>query len=54
MGYDVSGRALCGVRWLLEAAGGRYLERAARRLTPPGSARLLCPPPYGWRAEIFL
>lgn len=45
MGVDVSGRALCGFRWLTEAAGERRPERAARRLTPPDSAHLLCPPP---------
>lgn len=44
MGSDVSGRALCGVRWLTEAAGERHLERSARRRNPPDLARLHCPP----------
>lgn len=54
MGFDVSGQALCGVRWSAEAAGERRLERSARRLTPPDSARPLGLPPFAWRAEISL
>lgn len=45
MVFDVSGRVLCGFHWLSGAAWERRPERSARRLTPPGSARLLCPPP---------
>lgn len=49
MGFDVSGPASCGGRWLLEAAWGRCLERSARHQTPPDSARPLCPPPLAYR-----
>lgn len=51
MGSDVSGPASSGVRWEVEAARGRHLERSARLQTPPDSGRLLCPPPSACRAE---
>lgn len=50
MGCGVSGPALCGVRWSAGEGGAQRLERSARHPTPPDSARLLCLPPFAWRA----